>query len=422
MNGPKGSGSVVPLPPDDQQRKALEAAAELTEPSSECRGRVIERLAQADAQVMRRRRQRRLRYGFAAGAAAAAVLALATLWPLGRPEGGVPTGPESILPTRLASGYAQVQAVSPCEGVHVEARELTTVEMDWCESGVLCIGLERGEIDVSVGPAFKPQILRVHAGSVVVQVVGTRFTVSRHADRVSVAVTEGTVSVAWPEGSDTVTAGSSWRSWADPADTLAAAPDGQERRDELRADEDHAPPPPAPPQAPTESPPQVALAETEIQLLATIQAQRGLGRPADERLGALDRFLATYPASASAEEVMALKVEALTDAGAYRDAIDTARDYCLTHESGPRREEVRWLEATVARDRLHDCELALAPYRELAESSAARRGEAQYYRGMCAFDTGRTDEARAALEAALAHELPAQQQQVARQILESLDE
>lgn len=411
-------GSVVPLPSDEQQKQALELAAELSEPSTESTGRVLHRLEDADAHILRLRRRRQQRWaGLTAGAAAAALLVFVWLRPSGPQVPGAPPESGSTLPAAFSSGYAQVETVRPCDGVSVEVRELTAVDMDWCLPDVLCINLARGEIDVSVAPTFRPSILRVHAGSVIVQVTGTRFTVSRHEERVSVSVTEGSVSVTWPDGSESVDAGSYWRSWTvgetvrtDPPHTVAADPQasgpGPPGDDDPRADD-------LPP---------IALAETEVQLLATIQAQRGLGRPAQERLEALDRYLATYPHSDSAEEVLALKVEALTDAGAYRDAIDTARDYCLTYEQGPRREEVRWLEATVARDRLHDCELALPPYRELAESSSGRRAEAEYYRGMCAFDTGRTDEARAALEAAVETKLPPEQDDVARQILESFEE
>ncbi len=419
MKDPRRRSSVVPLPSDEEQRAALKVAAELSEPSAESSRRVLSRLEGADADLLRRRRRRRRRWtGVGGGVAAAAVITLVVLQMPDSPVADAPPpDPGSSLPAHVSSGYARVETVSPCAGITVEIRELTDLDLDWCSAGVLCLSLARGEIDVSVGPTFRPRTLRVLAGSVTVEVTGTRFTVSRHGERVSVAVTEGAVRVTWPDGSDTVVAGSYWTSWTDiagahgvesPAPVVSIPPANE---GPARSTEDIA----------TGDLPPLAHTESEVWLLATIQAQRGLGRPAEERLETLEEYLVAYPQNDSAEEVLALKVEALTQAGEYREAIGAARDYCLTYEEGPHREDVRWLEATTARDRLHDCELALTPYRELAEGVGARRAEARYYRGMCAFDTGRKEEARAALEAAMEDDLLPEQRAVARQILESLE-
>jgi len=415
MSDRPGRRSVVPLPPDEQQRRALELATALSEPEPASTDRVLERLEGAQIDLRRRRRRRWTTGGGAL--AAATLLAILCVWRWSgapdeaRPESADPT------PTGVHSGYARVETIRPAPGVDVEVRELTELGVDRCDTGVMCLSLAQGEIDVTVGPEFRPQILRVLAGPVSIEVTGTRFTVSRHGERVSTSVTEGAVSVTWPGGHEALSAGDHWSSHESNEEGVVAAPAG----DKPRNPQTVASAVPGREPDPAEEPLLTAPLETEVQLLATIQTQRGLGRPADERLETLDRYLETYPGGDSSEEVLALRVEALTETGAHREAVNTAREYCLEYETGPHRTEVRWIEATVARDRLHDCELALPPYRELAADPGPRQAEAQYYLGMCAFDTGRLDEARDALGTAVELGLTGSQLDVASSILESLE-
>lgn len=71
------------------------------------------------------------------------------------------------------------------------------------------------------------------------------------------------------------------------------------------------------------------------------------------------------------------------------------------YPSSERRQEIRWIEATLARDRLKDCERALPAYRELADNITPRLAEALFCQGICAVDLGLDAEARDTLIQAL---------------------
>ena len=159
----------------------------------------------------------------------------------------------------------------------------------------------------------------------------------------------------------------------------------------------------------------------EARLLARIQLDRATGKPVDDRLPSMDEFLDAYPDSAFAEEVLAFKVEALVARGDDEQVLRTAEQYCERHPDGERRREVRWLEATVARDRLHDCQRALPAYREIAVDPGAHRAEATYYWGMCAAKLDQRDEALWVLQRALTYELTDDQARQAQEMLEEFE-
>lgn len=122
--------------------------------------------------------------------------------------------------------------------------------------------------------------------------------------------------------------------------------------------------------------------------------------------------------TAAAEEVMALHIEALAATGANLETIARSYEYLEVHPEGTRRTGVRWIEATVARDRLHDCSLALQAYRELADIGGPRQAEATYYLGTCSADLGKDEDARQALERCLELGLDGPQAEDARARLE----
>ena len=118
-------------------------------------------------------------------------------------------------------------------------------------------------------------------------------------------------------------------------------------------------------------------------LLAQIGLQRGSETPPQERLDLLQDFLTRFPDSAHVGEVRALIVEALADAGRDEDALFAVEQYLAHHPDDSRRQQVRWLEATLARDRLQDCERALPAYRELAGEEGPWQEAAEQYVEVC---------------------------------------
>lgn len=122
----------------------------------------------------------------------------------------------------------------------------------------------------------------------------------------------------------------------------------------------------------------------DIRLLAQIELQRGSGTPPETRLEFLDDFVTRFPESTHVGEVRALTVEALADAGRNEEALDAAERYLALHPEDSRRQQVRWIEATVARDRLQDCARALPAYQELAGGTGPWKEAAEQYVEVCA--------------------------------------
>jgi len=116
---------------------------------------------------------------------------------------------------------------------------------------------------------------------------------------------------------------------------------------------------------------------------------------------------------------MALHVEALAEAGRDSEALAAADRFRDRYPSSGRLHEVRWIEATVARDRQKDCERALPVYRELARHTGPRQSEALYYQGICAHELGLDEEAADALRQAQELGLDPDQEAAARSIREA---
>jgi len=111
-------------------------------------------------------------------------------------------GPEraeapSVVPLRFDDG----STATPLDG----QSELVTAEVD---GRTIAVRLERGAAQFEVTP--RPErTFRVEAGEVVVEVLGTSFTVDRRGERVVVTVQCGRVRVSWPTGEQLVHGGSS---------------------------------------------------------------------------------------------------------------------------------------------------------------------------------------------------------------------
>ncbi len=442
MTDDRDQGSVLMLLPDEDERALLEHVQQRLRVDPAHRERLLARLERIDDRAIQRaRREARQRTALRA-VALAATLALAVLG--GRVAYRSLFGAPAELPPTMVviTAAGQTQAITPVSGIDVEVRPGTEVTVLPGDPGVRLV-LADGEVvvDYRRGPAGPP--LQVAAGDVDVRVTGTRFGVSRSGDQVEVWVDRGSVAVAWPGGEADLAAGGTWRSRpvedavADGAPPVSAVEPSVPPADVSPASPVVATPPAitAPPAAPGPAPSPaaevaagepVALAaaappvEDEAALFARIQLERGAGVPAADRLLDLEAFLAAYPDGPFAEEVRALHVEALADTGQDRAALDAAAAFCERHGEGTRRRQVRWIEARVAHHRLGDCARALPAYRELAAGTGPRVGDAMYGLGVCAYETGRLDEARDALGAATAFELDAAEAEHARRLLDAM--
>jgi transmembrane sensor len=156
--------------------------------------------------------------------------------------------------------------------------------------------VERGQIHAEVAPR-PSRIFRVVAGQVVVEALGTAFTVERLDERVGVSVRHGRVRVTWLTGSGELGAGEA--NWFPPIDENRA-------RDEPRAAGTEAPvvdaaPAAGSPPAATRTPSwkMLALEGRNREAYALLRDQRRNVRDADDLLLAADvARLSGHPADA----------------------------------------------------------------------------------------------------------------------------
>lgn len=277
--------------------------------------------------------------------------------------------------------------------------------------------LERGIVTVDVTPGALPGLV-LDAGGVRVSVLGTSYVVSREGDLVTVSVLRGLVRVEHGERVEQLAAGQSFSTAERPLEAVVEEPRAPEER------------PPADPGAteaitagipePITEPDLLALSPAESEFL-DIQDLLARGATAEELLTATSGYLERHPAGQFSVEVEAFRVEATAQAGRHREAFDLADAFCAAHPGSPRRNQLRWLQATVARDRLHDCGLALEPYRELSALPGDTGADATYFHAVCALDQQLLDEASAAFRRYLERAPGGEHAAHAAQMLAGLD-
>jgi len=242
-------------------------------------------------------------------------------------------------------------------------------------------GLARFEVD----PNGVARNLRVRAGDVTVVVTGTLFTVEVSEAEVAVAVVRGSVDIHADGRVLAIVAGESWRS----GEPVVTAPESGVRDVELV--------PVAVPDAPTKpEAPMPAGSETDVSAVFARLLVRVDDR-SDETIEAdLLAFIVEYPESPLAVEARTLHIQHLSiaDPAGAVSAIDGLLE---AEPETPRRVSLLRMRATLARDRLQDCGLALGSYRIL---DALGDVEAAAWRGICAHSLGFDEEAEDALQRA----------------------
>ena len=417
---------VIHLPPSPQEQAAIDAARDALQAEPDEARALRDRLDQLDPPTVQGAHQRRRRRAGIAAMAVAAAAAMAVALVAGQ---RLRTGEEPVVQMLVETDTDQNQVVSPAAGIDVDVAAGSRIDLVVDRNNEARIELADGSIAVDFQPSSEVSTMRVVAGSVTVDVVGTRFVVTRRSDDVMVTVEEGAVEVTWSGNVVAVAQGETWRTRAVqqvvevlPEMVPATVEPGRITAEPAEAT---APARAETPRAVPDDPARTSGAEStpadpDATLLARIEINRAAGLDAADRQRDLDRFLKTYPDSDHVEEVLALQVEALAELGDDAGVMQAAARFIERFPDGARRREVRWIEATVARDRLHDCGEALPAYRELAAEPWGRWAEASYFRGLCAAEQGHHDEARQALTAALEGGLDEDRSAEAERVLQQI--
>lgn len=303
--------------------------------------------------------------GFAFAAAAASVVFLVTREPPPVP----PASPSLVVtPAGGSSRFTVGDAV-------IDAGSDTSVEVKHDADGTTTLVLARGSVDCDVEPRPGRAPFRVVAGDVSVEVIGTRFEVSRTGKVTRVDVARGKVKVHGNGEQRLLGAGESWTSGVTtaavaPAGTLPAAPDTVGVEDQPEASDDLelppdpvrrprslSPPAAAPPatspggsgSAPAARSPQQAY-EAALEIrdearrarafravangshawaalslfnLAELQARTDV----DATLATLDELKRRFPRAGNAEDAAWFRVDVLRDARRKDEARKAAADY-----------------------------------------------------------------------------------------------
>lgn len=195
------------------------------------------RAARLAERASARQRRRALARGVASAAAAAAVITIAWMgWshPSGSPGVGAPVASPSH--AREASGvlrFADGSVATPLDG----SSELVVSAVT---EGEIAVEVVRGGGRFEVTPGL-PRRFRVRAGTVLVGVLGTVFTVRREGEGASVEVERGRVQVRWePAGEAILESGESgaFPRRDDRGETGARADTHADTRADTRADTD----------------------------------------------------------------------------------------------------------------------------------------------------------------------------------------
>jgi hypothetical protein len=260
----------------------------------------------------------------ALAAAAALVFVLAR-----GPEGEPPQTAQPSPPSRIVTPAGATSRFTVGEDAVIDAGSDTSVEVQHTAAGGITLVLARGSVDCDVAPRAGRPPFRVVSGDVQVEVVGTRFTVTR-TPAARVDVVRGKVKVTAPGGSWLVTAGESW-----PETTAQVVP------------------PPAPVPVPTpvidekiEVAPAapVVVKKPAAPKLDDLAAEKAIDQAKDP-IAATEAWLKQFPHSTLVEDVTYHRVELLVRAGRKDEAGRVAADYLKQFPHGVYRDAISALAA-----------------------------------------------------------------------------
>jgi len=290
-----------------------------------------------------------------ASVAVAATIAVVMLWK--RPAGPLVTGPQSPMEWKAPEGGTFTYG----DAVMVAGKD-TKVLASTAPDGTVTLDLDRGSVDCDVEARPGRAPFRVIAGDIRVEVIGTRFTVTRRASGVRVDVTRGKVKVRDQNGEFLVATGETWPSSLAGSDVPDDA--GVSEESELEMPEMPISTHRTAPRAKTARDPSdaeyheavvlmssdVSAAERAFQklakgkgtsargslvMLSDIEGGRG---HIDTALGYLDEHDRRFPNSTEAQEVAFLRFDMLRRA--HRNATDAARQYLARFPKGTYVEQV----------------------------------------------------------------------------------
>ncbi len=243
----------------------------------------------------------------------------------------------------------------------IDAGSDTSVEVKQDGSGATTLLLARGSVDCEVAPRLNRPPFRVVAGDVTVEVVGTRFAVSRIGTVTRVDVTRGKVKVHGNGEQRFVGAGESWTSAPPVTATVTPieppAPVEQPAQQPAEPQEIELPAESARPAKPAQSPKAAYEAAVELQKKDEKQAAKAFRTIAngnhawaalslfsladlqsktdvDATLRTLDELERRFPNAGNAEDAAWFRVEVLRDAHRMDEARAAATKYIRAFPHG----------------------------------------------------------------------------------------
>jgi hypothetical protein len=274
---------------------------------------------------------------------------------------------EREVPSQITTPIGGTSQFTVGDAVMVAGSD-TSVEVKHGDDGGITLVLARGSVDCDVAPRNGRPPFHVLAGEIAVEVVGTRFTVTR-TPVARVDVTRGKVRVTAPGGSWLVGAG---QSWSPSVVTSASAPA----------------PAPAPAPVPDPTPAPVPdLAPVPAAAPAPVAVHRVSSQAAFLAAGRLEandptRAAKAFRTIASGKDSWAAPaLYALTELHASSDidaALDDCAEYLRRFPHDPQAEDVTWLRVEILRTagRRDEARAAAAEYlRQFAHGSYAGLAE-----------------------------------------------
>jgi hypothetical protein len=235
----------------------------------------------------------------------------------------------------------------------IDAKSDTSVVVQHGDNGAITLVLDRGAVDCDVEPRHGRPPFRVLAGDLSVEVVGTRFTVTR-TPALRVDVARGKVKVTSSTGTTLVEAGESWPTITAEAKPVVDRPVGEQPVEQPAVEQPvvdepaEAPSPPVAAPKPATKPKAAATAQTEQEELAQKSMRVALKLEATEpaKAASIYRAIATDSnttpqlASAALISLAQVQLDGLRDPAA---ALKTVDEHVKRFPTSVSAEEELWV-------------------------------------------------------------------------------